>query len=357
MGHKFRDQSGFSLVEVIVAMGLSVTIFFFLNSSMVKMQKAQKKFEKRFERERVKNFLRTALTDIRAWEENPKRYVPAPDSDSNFYYKKFGNDKPIEMTWTEGEFKKLDPTFSCKSKGCRVAVFKFSGIIVKPGETTELPSNYFLAVIGFLTNSELISRSYLPELMISLSDTSKDGELRVLSQNFFINTLQRKAHQKLTSNSGVIDPVSRAKCFTLFLKNFPGMVATGNDLCSKAENITPAECYIKMKKQYQVKDIVALVTCSRATNPFPIECFKKGKGELGADEAHLAILCSGAKSLTPINCVQKIRTKVSKSNSKNLEYKVCARAMDKSPADCFLEIYKSESKYIAQSLSLCPHHK
>ncbi|MCO4795625.1 MAG: hypothetical protein KC493_18040, partial [Bacteriovoracaceae bacterium] len=167
----FKNQSGVSLVEVMIAGGIGVGIFFFVQSSLVRVQKMQAKIERRAELYNVKESLRTWLTDMRAWEQNPESDIPKRDNLSAFYYypSPRAEIKPLTMSLEEHNIIESKLKVSVKDRfkcpkgleGCRVILFNYRGKMIDP-ENDVIPGSHFKIAIGFETPDEEISRAFIP---------------------------------------------------------------------------------------------------------------------------------------------------------------------------------------------------
>ncbi len=360
-------EAGMTLVEVMIASSIGVGIFLFLNNAMIKLQKTQTRFERRGEVEEIKWILKRHLSDMRAYEENPASEVPTRANQSNFYYFENRRSPLAPLTSTEKEMQTVKKDFKCPSDmpGCRVAAFDYKGKHISL-ESLKLPSGgLVLATIGLETPDDKITRSFLPELKVQLVDQNEDAEVRVLPKQFYVN--QEGGAQFGTSGpteagtssqtSTLVDPVSRANCYSKFVQAYPEQKELAKELCSKAKNSAPADCFIRMKKEFSVEDILAIIACSQAVNSMPIECFKTAKTAVSIGDDGHALLCSGATSLEPINCYKHLKDNGAINLPEMLELKVCARAFDIAPAECLLKLKALDEVSLQNALYLCPHHK
>lgn len=363
---RFNNQSGMSLVEVMIASGIGVGIFVFLNSAMIKLQKSQIKFERRGEIEEIKWVLKRQLSDMRAYEESPEKEVPMRGNKSNFYYFENRRSPLTKMTMNEEEYNNVKKDFKCPvdMPGCRVAAFDYKGQMFIPDNIKLAKDNFVLAVIGFETPEDKIARSYLPELKVTLLDQNDDAETRVLPKMFYINqeggTEKRPAGQESVSvNSGqaAVDPVSRANCYAKLVNEFPEQRELAKELCIKAKNSAPADCFIKMKNVLNVEDLLAIITCSQSTNAMPVECFKAARNSISVSDDVHSLLCSGSTNLEPINCYKHLKENKATNLIDMLDIKVCARAYDIAPAECLLKLKAMGDESLRMALFLCPQHK
>jgi len=357
------NNKGMTLVEVMIASSIGIGIFLFLNSTMIKLQKTQSRFEKKGEMEEVKWALKGILSDERAWMENPEAEVPRRENTSNFYY--FPNRKStlLQFTLNEKEYQLLEKNFKCPADipGCRIAVFDYKGRPFDFEGKEKMWERKFEAVIGFETSEESISRSFLPELKVMLSDTNDDPELRANAKMFVVNGsgkgVNEGAGNRSASENETADPVARALCFTKFIKDYPELAEVGRDLCMHSRNSAPVDCFKAMKETFKANDLIATITCSRAINNMPLECYQTAKTVVSIDDGAHAILCSGANSLEPINCYKLLKEKGLTDLPDYLGLKVCSRARDSSPAECLIKLNATSKAALAQALYICPHHK
>ncbi|HAZ12306.1 MAG: hypothetical protein A2X86_03625 [Bdellovibrionales bacterium GWA2_49_15] len=368
MHYKRRlSAAGMTLVEVMIASSIGIGIFLFLNSAMIKLQKTQTRFERRGEVEEIKWILKRHLSDMRAYEENPEAEVPTRANQSNFYYFENRRAPLAPLTATEKEMQLVRKDFKCPGDmlGCRVAAFDYKGQHISL-EGLKLPNpGLVLATIGFETPDDKITRSFLPELKVQLVDQNDDAEVRVVPKIFYVN--QEGGAQFGTSGPSeagtsshattLVDPVSRANCYFKFVQAYPELKELAKELCLKAKNSAPADCFIRMKKEFTVDDILAVITCSQAVNSMPIECFKTAKTAVSIGDDGHALLCSGATTLEPINCYKHLKDHSAINLPDMLELKVCARAFDIAPAECLLKLKAMDEVSLQNALYLCPHHK
>lgn len=360
MHFKFKNESGFSLVEVMIATGISVAMFYFLNTSMMKMQKLQAKMERRAEVVGIESFLKYHLGSQRSWEEIESAEIPTPINQVNFHY--FPNPKSdlSRLSWTEKEFQAFDKNFKCGEGylGCRVVVFNYQGKLVEPDAPNPFPNNYFKVKLVIETETRKLSRSFVPEIKALLEDTNEDVELRVSSRLLHFNSGQISPEllAKEKKDGSVIDPVGRASCLVELLDKFPDMEGLALDLCDQTSSAMPAVCFEKMKKERGASDLVALLTCTRAVNPSPLDCFEKAKSTLSLDDGQAAILCSSAKSLEPVNCYQTIVKNLSGDFKMDFA-KICSRALDDAPAKCLIKLMQKSPTLRSKALIVCPYHK
>jgi hypothetical protein len=349
------DRSGFSLVEVMVATAISIGMFLFLNQSLLTLKKTQIKMERRSELIQIFPFLEQHLGDLRAWQDGPEGDVPLRGNNVNFYYYAHRKAAIAQLSYTESEFQLFNKEYKCPSDmpKCRLILFTYQGEVLQPGQFKSLPNNYLMAQIGFVTEDQEISRLYLPELKLLLSDTEDDNELRLPDKLRSLNALQtQESRSELT-----IDPIMRSKCFNMLADKYPGTASMALELCGRISSTMPAQCFIQMKEDLKASDIVAQVVCTKALSPRPIECFKEGRSRFSVDEALVAISCSGATSFAPLDCLDVINSKAAGLMEGTAPYKVCARAQDSSPGECLIALYEKSADRLDQALSLCPHHK
>gem|GEM_PF-5481853 len=364
-----RNNHGMSLVEVMISASIGLGIFLFLNNAMIRMQKAQTRFERRGESEEIKLFLRRHLSDMRAYEEIPESDIPKRGNQTNFYYFPTPKSELVPLTYTEKEFQTLKQDFKCPGEmgGCRVLVFDYQSQVISKEQLKLISEkdNYILAIIKFVTPEDKISRSYLPELEVNLQDQNTDHEVKVLPRMFFVNQEGASALGSSTNTGDkddkgkvtIVDPVSRANCYLKMVKEFPDQKELAKELCMKSRNSAPAECFIRMKKEFKVEDILAIVTCSQSVNNFPPDCFKLAQTEIGIGEDGHSLLCSGATGMGPIDCYKYLKSQNATNLPDMIDLKVCARALDQSPAECLVKLKTLDDESMRNALFLCPHHK
>jgi len=353
-----QKVAGFSLIEVMIAASIGLGIFYFLNSMIVNLQKSQRQLEKRGELNTIKLTVKTYLSDVRAWEESPEIRVPSIENESNFFYFPSKREDLKKMTKTLKEYRRFNKNFNCRKEinGCRIASFDYKGRIFDPDKFATEDSGYFLVQIGFENTDDEVSRSFVPEFRVYITDTEDEPSLKVNDQLFFVNS-NSKNNAVLGEALEVIDPNNRANCFLKFVDSFPKLSHLAVQLCEKATSSMPAECFIKMKNEFKASDLVAMVTCSRAKNPKPIDCFHEASKKYGQDNQNVAVLCSGATSLMPVDCIDKVKEEVGLGHPGNIEYLVCARSNDLSPAECYIKIHKRDKDHINNALRLCVSYK
>lgn len=360
-----------SLVEVMIAGSIGVAIFFFVQQSLVRVQKTQAKIERRAELYEAKESLKAWLTDIRAWENNPESDIPRSNNISAFYY--YPNPRaqlqPLTMSLSEHSLVetklKINPKdkFKCPAEfsNCRIILFNYKGKKLDP-ENDVIPGSHFKAVIGFVTPDDEISRAFIPEFKVMFVDTTDDDETSLRSRLSYINATgyyrPGGKNQAIIGPDGeFVDSISRKNCFLKFQSNYKDVGSLAFDLCRNATSNAPFECYKTMVEEYKEKTSVAMITCSGAVNGMPQKCFKQADKMFQGGAVNTAILCSAAKNLQPIKCMEFIEEKLGRHGSDPIRFKVCSRAQDSTPGECYADLSKKDAAYANYAQYLCPHHK
>ncbi len=364
-----HNEKGMTLIEVMIASAIGVSVFFYVNKAIVQVNKSQLRFERKETARVIKKDMTKMLQDVHAWISGPEDDVPRKENDHNFYFFKNPSSAIKRLSFTESEVIKLDEELNFKGeqfkcpKGferCRVVFWSYGNQLMVPNEDNSLlkiNKNHFRAIIGFETVDQEITRSFLPEFRIFIMDTNRDNAINARSRIFHVNSTgsRRKGNSSLIEVNGKrVDIVSRKKCFLKFVKKYSN-IQEAYTLCSRAESLAPVECYTSVKRKTGNSD-AALITCAGSQNSIPQKCFKEASGLFKGSNIDFAILCSAAKSMMPIDCMKKIQ-KARKKGASTLSYKVCSRAEDLGPAECFLELEKQSERNLEIVGKLCPHHK
>lgn len=367
----FKNDEGMSLVEVMIAGSIGVAIFFFVQQSLVRVQKTQAKIERRAELYTIKESLRMWLTDIRAWENNPESEVPKASNISGFYFYPNPRAKlqPLTMTLEEHSLMEsrlkipANEKFKCPKDflNCRIIVFNYRGKRLDP-ENDVIPGSHFKAVIGFMTPDDEISRAYIPEFKVMFVDTTDDDETSLRSRLSYINAggyyKPGGKNQAIVGPDGqIVDSISRKNCFLKFQSNYKDVGSLAFDLCKSATSSAPFECYKTMVDQYKEKTAVAMITCTGAVNGQPQKCFKEAQRKFGGNSVNTAILCSAAKNMQPIECLAWVEDKLGRDSDDPNRYKICSRSQDSTPGECYADLIKKDATYGNYAQYLCPHHK
>ncbi len=354
----FCNQDGITIIEVMIAASIGITLILGMYKVMSKVGKVQKNMERRNEMLVVKDNLKTYLSNYLAWENNPEKDIPKRNNKSNFYYYK--NNKTMDEIYPLTIYGDEDSLKNHKCQNdrpsCRIAFFEYSGQVYDIKKLKKLDENIhgvFKAVITFETKEDLISRTYLPELKIVIEDVQNDPELRVNPQTFYVN-FYGKGGDKTN-----IDSISRGNCYTEFVRSFPrdSYRDMAQALCASSNSSAPVACFKMMHSVNKYSELISHVTCFGAVNLNPVECFKEAKNKFQGDDANFALLCSGAKSLDPIYCYDLVKEKTSAEAVRDAGFKICSRAFNTMPAQCLLNIAQTGYENISAALQLCPHHK
>ena len=360
-----------TLVEVMVAGSIGIGIFFFVQQSLVRVQKTQAKIERRAELYTIKESLRMWLTDIRAWENNPNSEVPKASNLSGFYFYPNPRAKLQPLTMTLNEHSQMesrlnipaDKKFRCPKDflNCRIILFNYRGKRLDP-ENDVVSKSHFKAVIGFVTPDDEISRAYMPEFKVMFVDTTDDDETSLRTRLSYINTggyyrPGGKNQAIVGSNGEIVDSISRKNCFLKFQSNDKEIGSLAFDLCRSATSSAPVECYQTMVDQYKEKTAIAMITCTGAVNGQPQRCFKEAKEKFNGSSVNTAILCSAAKNKQPIECLEWIEKKLGRDSDDLKRFKICSRSQDSTPGECYAELIMKNSSYGRFAEYLCPHHK
>ncbi|TNE98744.1 MAG: hypothetical protein EP326_09350 [Deltaproteobacteria bacterium] len=367
----FNSEEGMSLVEVMIASAIGVAVFFFVQQSLVRVQKTQAKIERRAELFTIKESMRTWLTDIRAWENNPESEVPKASNLSAFYYYPNPRAKLTQLTMSQAEHSLVETKlkvegkdrFSCPQEfpNCRIILFNYKGQMLNP-ETDVIPGSHFKAIIGFVTPDDEITRAFIPEFKIMFIDTTDDDETSLRSRLSYINATgyyrPGGKNQAIVGPKGeIVDSISRKNCFLKFQASYSDIGALAFDLCRTATSNAPFECYKTMVDEYKEKSSVAMIACTGAVNGLPQKCFKEAKRKFQGGSVNSAILCSAAKNMQPIECLEWINEKLGRDSEDPNRYKICSRSQDTTPGECYADLMKKNSTYAAFAQYLCPHHK
>lgn len=363
----FFNQRGMTLVEVMIAGSIGVAIFLYLNQTLVRFQKAQVRAERKMISREVQDSVIKILEDTDSWISNPEDDVPKRENFSNFYYFKTPGKEIEKVSYTLDELADLDRKHKAKVKNfqcppalpkCRVLLFTYGNKMITEDSIAGVSTNHFRVAVGFQTKDKDISRSFLPEFKVQVMDTNTDNELRVNSKIMHVNSTgsKRSGNSSYIIKDGrKIDTKSRTKCFSGFLKISDNRTH-GLNLCRNAISLAPLECYKSFIKEFGVDPSLALIACVNAKNIEAVRCFREARKVYKASETYLAIGCSAAESDLPLRCLSEIR-KGGYDMSKVEPYKVCSRAQDLTPANCFNKLVDSSKENMDSILYLCPHHK
>jgi hypothetical protein len=368
MVNKFlKPESGMTLVEVMVAGSIGVAVFLYINQAIVRMNKSQTRFERKEMARVIKKNMQHILEDTDSWISNPESDIPRGNNDSNYYYFKSPGADISKVSFTPKEIVAIDNKINPKGKDwkcpkafedCRVFLWSYRNELITEENINKLSKHHFRVLVATVTDEKHISRAYLPEFKVILTDTNSDTSLSARSAIFHVNATGSKKSGKsglVEINGKKIDILSRKKCFLDFLKVSSDRL-TGLTLCKEAESLAPSQCYRYFKRDKKLPSDIALIACVNSKNSMPQECFKEAKRKYKAPDTHLAILCSAAKSMMPFKCLDEIK---SYSNQRNNigKFKVCSRAEDLTPAICFNSLMENSRDNLKVALELCPQHK
>jgi hypothetical protein len=363
----YKNEYGMTLLEVMVAGSIGIAVFYYISQSIVAINKSQVKFERKETVNIIKKNMIKILEDSDSWISNPEDDVPKPENDYNFYFFRAPGAEIEKISFTTSEINILDEkrkfpikNWKCPESftDCRVFLWTYGNKLITEKNINKLSKSHFRVVVAFESNTEDITRSFLPEFKVIILDTNKDNAVSARSPIFQINGTgsKRAGSSGLVEINGVkIDINSRKRCFLDFLKNFKDK-SVGYTLCKLAESLAPSKCFKDFRIKFKTERSVALIACVGAKNTMPQKCFEKGMKEFQASEVYVAILCSGATSLMPIRCINEI-IRLKGSDNDILRFKVCSRARDLTPAGCYVDLIKNSTDNIDVVENLCPQHK
>jgi hypothetical protein len=362
-----KNQLGMTLVEVMIAGSIGIAVFMYINQSIIRINKSQTRFERKEVARVVKKNMVNILEDVNSWIGNPEKEIPKPSNSSNYYFFKSPGADISKISFTVKEINEIDSrkdpkgkTWSCPAgfKACRVVLWNYRNKLITAENIKELPHNHFRVVIGIETGEKYISRAFLPEFKVVITDTNSDGELSARSGIFHVNTTSTQISKKegfLEPSGKKIDILSRTKCYLDFLK-YSIDKPVGLTLCKSAQSLAPSKCYKYFRTNLRMKNDVSLIACINAKNQMPQRCFKKAKRQYGASDSYLAILCSAATSMMPLRCVAEINNSIRGKATIDM-FKVCSRAQNLNPAKCYVDLVKNSDSNKGIATELCPQHK
>lgn len=357
METKNHLESGFSLVEVLIASAIGVLIFYYLNSSLVQIQETQRRVERREMQRQIRSFLETHLSDYSSWRENPDFDILTSHQASRLYY--FSNPltplSSLAYSIDAEELSRLDlhQKEDCLEQwsACHFALFTNQGQLLSKEELiNEETQPFYSAIIGIKTPEDILSRNFLPEFEVKVRDHATSRRVRSYDHQFFVNTSSASPEDSNLYDRSTA--LARQDCFLHFASNHPEIADEGVHLCLSANSAAPAECYEKMHQTSGTSHPISMVTCSQARNLAPYNCFRKARRELRESNSQLAILCNRADSYMPIECAKRVREAEVSSNQNDI-FRLCHRARDYSSADCYIEMLRANRSYRDMALSLC----
>ena len=363
----FQNENGMTLLEVMVAGGIGVAVFFYINQGIVAINKSQVKFERKETAKLVKKNMIKILEDRDAWISNPENDIPRPENDSNFYLFRAPGAKIEKISFTVSEINDVDEQRKIPIKNwkcpesfpdCRVFLWSYGNKLITNKNINELSKSHFRVVVAFESDPADITRSFLPEFKVILMDTNKDSAVSARSATFQVNGTgsKRAGRSRLVEHNGIkVDINSRTRCFLDFTKYFKDK-STGFTLCKLAESLAPSRCFKDFRLKFKTEKTVALIACVGAKNSMPQKCYQKAVKELQGPKVYMAILCSAATSMMPIRCLNEIKRLG--GSDKNIErFKVCSRAKDLTPAACYVNLLESSQDNMDVVENLCPQFK
>ncbi|MBT7609128.1 MAG: hypothetical protein HN576_05195 [Bacteriovoracaceae bacterium] len=367
MNKILKNQLGMTIVEVMVAGSIGVAVFMYINQAIIKINKSQTRFERKEMARAVKKNMYQILEDVDSWISNPESEVPKPSNNFNLYYFKSPGAEISKISFTEKEIveidKKIDPKgekWKCPPsfESCRVVLWNYRNKLITLKNIKELRKNHFRVVIAIETEEKYISRAYLPEFKLVLTDTNGDSEISARLGIFHVNSTGSKRSGKsnvVEIDGRKVDVPSRTKCYLDFLKSSNERLV-GLALCKGAESMAPSKCFKYFTKELGMDTDVSLIACIKSKNSIPQKCFKKAKKSYSASDTYLAILCSAATSMMPLKCMNEIKRIGNYEESIEM-FKVCSRAQDLTPAKCYTDIVNNSDANKTIAIQLCPQHK
>ncbi len=163
-----HKQAGFSLVEVLIASGIGLAIFLYLNQSIIQLQSTQQRIEKREDVRQIQSFISHHLSSYRAWRDNPETRVPSASNSIDLYYYPgprsailpFAHGLEVfNQTWRHSGGDSLN----CPEEmgdNCRVLAFDHRGVFLSLDdlESRSVGRGLFLAFISIETPAECRER-------------------------------------------------------------------------------------------------------------------------------------------------------------------------------------------------------
>lgn len=355
-----KSQQGFTLVEVIIAAGIGMGVVWSIFLWMTRTSKEQVKTEKRSDLVYIQEDIRKKLGSFVAWEKYKDHHYPNSENEVNFNYWNEEEKKLLPLTVMGQVFRGTDPgALDCiNPKGsCRLAFYRYNGVLLPPDQVNPNLGNIFKVVLEVESDKEDISPISMPKLKVTLTDLHRDRAVRLNPKVFYIDSAKQPIDY---------DPISNARCFRDFMLDFPDKAEMAQVLCDRSFNLAPVECFKKMKKlSPEMEDLLALVVCNKAQNHFPYVCYQEMIQKFATSPTMVAQLCSGAVSRLPAQCFLKIWSSLEKKVANEVEKSEvlgqmaenCSKAQNLDPADCFLSLTENDLSRRKYAVKLCPHHR